>query len=150
MAKFHASSFLVEYVQPEYDELKKEFDKSGGRHEWHLHPSYLDIDQSPGKRTMVVRHFGRKMRSEKAITEMHAWGYRPATHLELYAFAKAYPKLQPRSWIIALGAFLLDEFEQRFVSARTSFKDGLPACFVNDFWFNCAWTPDFRFLFVRR
>ncbi|MCI0479541.1 hypothetical protein L0Y59_03270, partial [Candidatus Uhrbacteria bacterium] len=90
--------------------LESEFSKNGvsdlftGNDEWQPHSSCVDIDQTPGNRVMLLKHFGRDTTSEANIAEMDKLGYRPATHLEAYAFAKANPELQRQFWIVALGS----------------------------------------------
>src|SRR3989344_2635932 len=90
--------------------LESEFSEGGvselfyGNYEWENHSSCAEIDQTPGERIMLVKHFDRKSKSEANITEMDKLGYRPATHLEAYAFAKANPEMQRQFWIAALGS----------------------------------------------
>jgi len=94
--------------------LESEFSKDGvselfyGNYEWKNHSSCAEIDQTPGERIMLVKHFNRAIESEDAIAEMDKLGYRPAIHLELYAFAKANPELQRHICIFALGSFVED------------------------------------------
>lgn len=53
---------------------------------------------------MTLFHFGKKLLSEEVIAEMNAKGYRPATILELVAFARVNPNLQRQFQIAALGS----------------------------------------------
>ena len=134
--------------------LEAEFSKDGvselfyGNYEWQPHSSCAEIDQTPGNRVMLVKHFGRNTTSEANIAEMDKLGYRPATHLEAYAFAfaKANPELQRQFWIVALGsstmgggsrcvAVLSGDSGRRFLGGR---------------WFEREWGSDDRFLFVRK
>jgi hypothetical protein len=74
-----------------------------GRYRWTNHASYGG-DDVPGDREMVLKHFNRRIRSEEVVAELDSMGYRPATHLEAYAFAKQYPDFQREFWIVALGS----------------------------------------------
>ncbi|MFH1973648.1 MAG: hypothetical protein ABIK13_03535, partial [Patescibacteria group bacterium] len=84
--------------------------------------------------------------SEANIAEMDTLGYRPATHLEAYAFAKANPELQRQFWIVALGSSTLDG-DLRSVAVL----DGVSGRRILDSnWFGIVWISDDRFLFVRK
>lgn len=146
---------FVDYTMPrDRTTLEAEFSKNGvselffGSHEWFFHSSCVDIDQNPGERIMLVKHFGWLIESEDAIAEMDKQGYRPATHLEAYAFAKANPDLQRQFWILALGSFALDgDGVGRAVASLFDFAD--KRIFGLD-WFGLGWRFDGRFLFVRK
>lgn len=85
------------------------------------HVSCRDIDETPGDRIFRVKRFNPKVVIPDAIAQMDKRGYRPATHLEGYAFRKANPKRRPKGSIVVAGAFgmnqgycfnmCLDEFE---------------------------------------
>ena len=77
---------------------------------------------------------------------MDKLGYRPATHLEAYAFAKANPELQCQFWIVALGSFTL-RGGNRCVAVLRSYS-GRRILFYD--WSECEWVSCFRFLFVRK
>jgi hypothetical protein len=132
--------------------LESEFSKNGvsdlftGNYEWQPHSSCAEIDQTPGERIMLVKYFGRETTSEANIAEMGKLGYRPATHLEAYAFAKANPELQRQFWIVALGSSTMDGAD-RYVAVLRSDSDG--RVLGND-WFDLEWGSGHRFLFVRK
>ena len=144
---------FVDYTMPHDKEtLEREFSEGGiwyrfiGSYEWQLHPSCAEIDQTPGERIMLVKHFDRETKSEQNIAEMNTLGYRPATHPEAYAFAKANPDLQRQLWIVALGSsaincgdrfvMVLDGSSSRRVLGHSSFGS--------------SWVASGRFLFVRK
>ncbi len=132
--------------------LEAEFSKNGvsdlfyGNYEWRPHSSCAQIDQTPGERIMLVKHFGRDTTSEENIAEMDRLGYRPATDLEAYAFAKANPELQRQFSIVALGSFAIYG-TYRCVAVLGNDSDGryLRVC-----WFSFRWDRGSRFLFVRK
>lgn len=130
--------------------LESEFSENGvsdlfyGNYEWQPHLSCAEIDQTPGNRVMLLKRFNRKIMSEDAIDEMKRI-YRPATHLEAYAFAKANPELQRQFWIVALGSSALCD-GGRDVALLCSYSDGR---FLDCDVFDSEWGPDDRFLFVR-
>ncbi len=132
--------------------LEAEFSKNGvserfyGNYEWLPHSSCAEIDQTPGERIMLVKHFGRDTTSEANIAEMDKLGYRPATHLEAYAFAKANPELQRQFWIVALGSSAVGD-DCRLVAVLSS-DSGRRILGVH--WFGRGWYSDDRFLFVRK
>ena len=132
--------------------LESEFSKDGvselfyGNYEWKNDRSCAEIDQTPGERIMLVKHFGRNTTSEANIVEMDKLGYRPATHLEAYAFARANPELQRHFPIIALGSSALSG-GNRYVAVLS----GGPVRRILDFhWFGGEWSSDSRFLAVRK
>ena len=132
--------------------LEAEFSTGGvselfyGNYEWQNHSSCAEIDQTPGDRVMLVKCFERSMTSEDAIVEMDKLGYRPATHLEAYAFAKANPDLQRQFWIVALGSSTVSG-GRRWVAMLDSGSDGR---FLGHDWFDREWSSVSRFLFVRK
>ncbi|MCC7357280.1 hypothetical protein IT408_02120 [Candidatus Uhrbacteria bacterium] len=144
----------VSYEMPrDKAKLESEFSKDGvselfyGNYEWKNHSSCAEIDQTPGERIMLVKHFNRAIESEDAIAEMDKLGYRPATHLEAYAFAKANPELQRQFWIVALGSSTRYDGDDRFVAMLCSVSDGR---ILGSDWFARGWRSGFRFLFVRK
>ncbi|MFZ6015644.1 MAG: hypothetical protein ACOYUZ_04815 [Patescibacteria group bacterium] len=132
--------------------LEAEFSKDGvsdlftGNYEWQLHSSCAEINQTPGERIMLVKHFGRDTTSEANIAEMDKLGYRPATHLEAYAFQKANPELQRRFWIVALGSSAVSDGHRR---VAVLFGDSGRRLLGLDC-FDLEWYSDLRFLFVRK
>jgi hypothetical protein len=77
---------------------------------------------------------------------MDRLGYRPATHLEAYAFAKANPELLRQHWILALGSTAVYDGHRYSVALR---KDSDGRIVVN-LWFGDSWYSHFRILFVRK
>lgn len=132
--------------------LESEFSKDGvselfyGNYEWKNDRSCAEIDQTPGERIMLVKHFNRAIESEDAIAEMDKLGYRPATHLEAYAFAKVNPELQRQFWIVALGSSSMCGVN-RFVAVLLSLSAWRV---LAGFWFGRGWHSGDRFLFVRK
>lgn len=132
--------------------LEAEFSKGGvselfyGNYEWRNHSSCVGIDETPGDRVMLVKHFDRETESEANIAEMDKLGYRPATHLEAYAFGRANPELRRPFWIVALGSFALSDGGRSVAVLR-----GYGAKRSLDFyWFGSRWSADARFLLVRK
>ena len=66
---------------------------------------------NPRLETITVKlfYFNRGFHAEDAILVMKKNGYRPATIAELFAFSCAYPDLQRRFPIIALGSVMKDK-----------------------------------------
>ncbi len=121
-------------------------------HQWRFHASCADIDQTSGKRIMLVKCFDRAIESEEAIAEMDQLGYRPAIHLELYAFVKNRSKIKYASGIIAFGSCSHgrdshDPFPVTFVRITCDI-DGL---IMTETWLlGRRWLSDNHFLFVRK
>jgi len=132
--------------------LESEFSKDGvselfyGNYEWQPHSSCAEIDQTPGNRVMLLKHFGRNTESEANIAEMDKLGYRPATHLEAYAFAKANPELQRQFWIVALGSSPVRGGRRGVAVLRS----GSGRRILGGGWFGRGWCSGDRFLFVRK
>jgi hypothetical protein len=89
----------VSYTMPrDKATLEAEFSKDGvhevfyGDGEWRFHPWDTMIDQHSGERVMLVKRFEHA--TNEQFNETIKQGYRPATHLEAYAFAKANPDVQ--------------------------------------------------------
>ena len=145
----------VTYTMPNDKEMREcGFVKSGfsdlftGDYEWHNHPTCAKIDQTPGQRIMLVKHFDHDTTSEQNIAEMDKLGYRPATHLEAYAFAKTNPELKGRFWIIALGSFAMI-IRLRCISVL--YDDDVGISILGDRWFDNVWDRCiYSFLFVRQ
>ena len=135
----------VDYTMPrDKVTLEAEFSKDGvsdlfyGDFEWQPHSS--------DERIMLLKHFGRNTESEANIAEMDTLGYRPATHLEAYAFAKANPELQRQFWIVALGSSAM-RGDLRAVAVLSSVSGRRVLGYV---WFDREWRSGRRFLFVRK
>jgi hypothetical protein len=140
--------------------LESEFSKDGvsemfyGNYEWQLHVSCIKIDQTPGERIMLVKHFrgswsdscGRNTTSEANIAEMDKLGYRPATHLEAYAFAKANPELQRQLQIVAPGSSVWSGGHRYVAVLRGDSRGRILTCDLSD----REWDSGYRFLFVRQ
>ena len=74
----------VSYDMPrDKEKLESEFSKDGvselfyGNYVWQPHSSCAEIDQTPGERIMLVKHFGRDTTSEANIVEMDKAGLPP-------------------------------------------------------------------------
>ncbi len=143
----------VAYTMP-HDKETLEAEFSGGvedlfydNHEWQKHSSCVGIDETPGERIMLVKYFDRETESEANIGEMHKLGYRPATHLEAYAFAHAnHTEPQRELWFIALGSYVVEDNIRFFVGLDgESGKRRLSCYSVDD-----DSDPGMYFLFVRK
>jgi hypothetical protein len=105
----------VGYAMPRTkEELEAEFRKDGvseffyGKYRWQLHPSCAEITMRNQHRAQTWGQIDLGGEREAIISGMSYLGYRPAIHLELYAFAKANPELQRHICIFALGSFVED------------------------------------------
>lgn len=143
----------VDYQMPRDKEtLEAEFSENGvskffyGDYEWQLHSMCHGMDQAPGEREFLVKHFNRKIESNEAIAEMGKLGYRPAIHLEAYAFAKMNPELQRRFWIVALGSFTMPHSSQRVAVLRSDSGRRV----LHSGWYDGGFYAYRRFLFVRK
>lgn len=103
----------VSYRMPqEKSELEAVFSKGGVSdffcepHAWRCFPSCEGVDRMPCVRTMLVKRFRKTIGIHAAIDTMERQWYRPATHVEAYAFAKAHPEIQCRYRIIAPGSYV--------------------------------------------
>ena len=136
---------------PSYAELEKEFGKGNvsyifdGR-PFTKHASCSNILETPGNKIFFVKHFGREINSDTAIAEMDRLSYRPATHIEAYAFQKVHPYLQREFWIVVLGSFALDDNIQYVVVLGINSGSR----FFGRGWFGNGWNAGNRFLFVRK
>jgi hypothetical protein len=158
----------TEYVVPvTYDmprdkaALEAQISKNGvsdlfyGDYEWQNHASCAGIVQTPGPKNMLLKQFTPKeikemggLESENIIAYMDARGYRPATHLETYAFG-VNPEtsgLQREFWIIGLGSFALVGGGRCAAVLRA----GGGRRILGYGWFGYAWDAHDRFLFVRK
>lgn len=136
---------------PSFAQLEKEFGEGNvsnlfdGR-PFEKHASCAGIPEAPGNKVFLVKHFNREIKSEAAIAEMDKLGYRPATHLEAYAFQQVNPELQRQFWIIALGSFALHDGDR----CVTMLNGGSHERIFGSRWFDNVWYSGIRFLFVRK
>lgn len=139
---------FCDYKIPLYEELKKEFGYVSSIFDgrpFTLHESCKDVSSKPRELEITIKHFDRFIESEEAIKEIEKDGYRPATHLEAYAFQKLNPKLQEEYPIVALGSFAVCGG-----SWYVAVLDGDPSGRILDnLWFDGRWSASYRFLFVR-
>ncbi len=80
-----------------------------GNDKWQTHLSCAGIDQAPGERIMLAKEFRRGKEIWMIIPEMNERGYRPAIHLEAYAYLRT-PFIQAErmtkdEFCIALGSY---------------------------------------------
>lgn len=141
----------VDYASwPFFSELEKEFGEGNvsglfdGR-EWQNHPSCAN-DQTPGGKIFLVKGFNKRIRAHRAIAEMRKLGYRPATHLEAYAFQGVNPDLQCQFRIVAPGSFVVDG-DCRHVAVLDNGSHGR---IFDSVWGSQKWLVGDRFLFVRK
>lgn len=138
---------------PSHLNLSKEFGP-GHVSDWYdgrpfqKHASCVGMDETPGNRVFLVVHFDRKTKSEENIAEMDKLGYRPATHLEAYAFARAQPDYQRHFMIAALGSYLTHRDCQLVTLLSGNLHMRVFGCRCRSF--SDEWHPDYRFLFVRK
>ncbi len=118
-----------------------------GHRSWRQHRSYVKIDETPGERIMLVKHFNRETESEANVVEMDKLGYRPANHVEAYVFAQSHPDLQRRFSIVALGSSTMFGCRQYVAVLKTNIFDD--RVFTVDC-FESMWKANDRFLFVRK
>ncbi|MDD4412217.1 MAG: hypothetical protein PHR00_01060 [Patescibacteria group bacterium] len=102
-------------------------------------------EEGQKKLDMALIHFGYRISSRDAITEMDNLGYRPATAREILAFGIQYPNLQKQFPIIALGQSWVDTDGFRWVLCldRNGSNRGLDL-----FSFGRDWIVYYRLLFV--
>ena len=97
--------------------------------------------------SVVLLRFNREMKPDEVITEMDQQDYRPAAIEELLALGEAYPNLQRKFLIVALGSIL-----------RTSNGNRCAPCLsgrmnerrLNFFWLENVWFSNYRSLAVRK
>lgn len=151
----------VDYNMPrDMSVLEAEFSKEGvsnlftRNYTWQPHSSRALIDQTPGERIMLVKHFNRKIWYPEACAEMDELGYLAATHLEAYAFAKTVPELQRQFIIVALGSSTASG-DSRYVAmlGGNSVRRTLGRCWYGNDWpYGCGGRTlsEERLLFVRK
>lgn len=145
---------------PDWSELKKEFgivsEIFDGSRPWKM-ADHLE-NQAPGERFMFLKEFANPMKSRAVISWGARNGYRPATHQELIDFARAYPDLQHKSQLVALGSHINKsettggrygfptQLRWRYVAvmSQRAGERGLQSGEYSRSWSKC------RFLFVRQ
>lgn len=152
---FGANEYLV-YVDyapfPSFADLEKEFGAGNISNIFDkpflMHVLCEGLDQTPGNRVMRLVWFGRRTGSMSNIVEMDKQGYRPATHLEAYAFWRAHPVLCRPFRIAALGSFAYGKrHRHRYVVVLRGDSD---TCVLGPHGFSDDWDAETRFLFVRK
>lgn len=141
----------VDYDMPfETDLLEADFSPGGisplfdRGYSWINHPGCDGSVWTPGFKEMILKHYDRESESDENIADMRKQGYRPATHVEAYAFAKANPELQLRFWIIALGSFT----EYNHWHCVAVLRERAGKRILSHFWYVYRWCRAARFLFV--
>lgn len=141
---------MVDYVLPSPEAIKKTFDWVSDLYDgrpWENHESCKGVDETPGIREFLLKHFGKAMTSEHVLAWAEANGYRAATLKEILAFVAAHPDLQRQFWIVALGSSALRDGGRQCVPLLSSDGDGR-RLFGN--WFGRRWNAGDRFLLVRK
>ena len=140
----------VSYVLPSFEELNGTlFDRASklwDGQKWEQHPSCVDIDTTPHELVFYMKHFGKVMTSDRVIGWAEANGYRAANHLETLAYAMANPVDQRKFWYVGLGSFVLDAVG-RCVACLFNYGS---KCELDDGYLHARWSPDHRFLLVRK
>ncbi|MBP9869778.1 hypothetical protein KBC59_04450 [Patescibacteria group bacterium] len=147
---------FVNYVQPEFEELKRRF------------PAYVDPDYFAGLRFDPIEcckavskenrevafeyvYMGRESSidetDDKVLAEMDRLGFRPALYEELLGFAEKYPDEQRKYPIVALGSVALVHVRLRGVACLWGNGDD---SYLDLCWSGCGWNDDDRFLAVRK
>lgn len=133
-----------------YSDLQKQFDHVSELFRddliWKMHPSIEDQEPLASLDRMELIHFNRSIESEEAIKEMAEKDYRPATHLELIAWAEKNPDEQKKYPIVALGSEAHVRGDRR-VAYLWSDDDGRRLSLD---WNDRDWDDDYRFLAVRK
>lgn len=128
--------------------LKKQFDYVSdifdGR-PWTKHESIPVDEPTASVSQMEMFHFDRSITSEEVIKEKSET-HRPATHEELYVYAKENPDAGKEFWIVALGSFAMYGGD-RYVAVLGAGDGGR---IFSNYWFVSVWDADDRFLFVRK
>lgn len=101
-----------------------------------------------GKKEVVVElvKYEENMSSDEVLADLDSKGLRPATHEELLAFGTAFPELQRKFPIVALGS-VAEVYGLRYVlyldgdDSRRRLGLG---------WFDDVWYAGYRFLAVRK
>lgn len=149
----------VDYASlPSMTELEKQFSGKGSVSEifdgrvWENHESCQEIDETPGEREFLVKHFGVDMTSDAVIAWGQENGYRVATYKEAIEFDAKSPVKHRKFWIAALGSSVLQD-DHRFVAGLNDGGLGhilVNRWFENDWSSSNEWSDDYRFLLVRK
>ncbi|MCI0479314.1 hypothetical protein L0Y59_02110 [Candidatus Uhrbacteria bacterium] len=127
-----------------------------GEQRWEFHPLCADVVPAPAGKIFLEKTYNRSMKSDEAIAAMDKLGYRPATHLEAYAYAVAFPEDRFNARCIALGSYVQDRRGR-----RVAVLDGRP-CSLNlqprgyarfrvlDQRYDDDWSAGDRLLFIRK
>ena len=113
---------------------------------WKRHVSCRDVDEYADDIEYLVVHFNERMKSDEMIDEKDEDGYRPATHVEAWRYAKKYPDLQKKYWIVALGSYT-ELGADNYVAILKTIKGKR---ILGSVWYTYPWFTDHRFLFVRK
>lgn len=156
----------VDYKLPSYTELVLEFEgrvsKAFASTTWKKHPSCATASEVPGYRKMLAKQFDRDITGEEATIEMDKEGYRPATHVEEYAFQKEHPVSKLHFGLMAYGTSV--ELERYYDPGRFDAyvamlhtEEEVASTLATHQTFDCraaAWrvpvSVGIRFLFVRK
>ncbi len=111
---------------------------------WEKDSSFYMYTTILTSRDFLIMHFNRMITTEHAILDMKERGYRPANHLEAYAFRIKYRELQLKFPLMALGSFVQNG-RDRYFAMLNNFDQ-----FRFDIDYRTEWNSEFRFLFVRK
>lgn len=144
----------VSYTIPHLDKLIQEFgtEEGLGIFDGRRFFRYSSVDEVPGVKIFCVVQFERPFSSEDAIAEMAKRGYRPASHLELYAW-HAFQCTTALSFapsvMVAIGSSATVGGNSRAVAALQQNRIGSRYfTFVWDY--DVAWPGEYLFLFVHK
>lgn len=111
---------------------------------WDKHPRCRDVPEKNSGLIMRLVWFKTRMTTETVITRAGSL-YRPATHVELLAFARTHPTFQQRFWIVALGSTMLHD---SLPHAAVLEGDMFGRRILESYPIRTLWMPRRRFLFV--
>lgn len=166
LSEDHYRAFVTYAKLPGPDQLKAEFSggvaveyHGTGDFGWQMTRPYdnnmpdpTPVEQIPGDKIFFVLCFDREVvddewRQERGVfAEMSRLGYRPATHIEAYEFAKAYPDVQERYSILALGSLCWEDAAGCGYALLDTDKEGKR--WLSTTW-SYGWAAGQRFLFIR-
>ncbi|MFA5129687.1 MAG: hypothetical protein WC477_02060 [Patescibacteria group bacterium] len=155
-----AYSVFVDYIFPEesrlneeYPGIKSKLGLSANTHSfydhkrsWRLRTADEVADMKPGVKKFLVKNFGRNIGSKEAIDEMDMQGYRPATHVEAYAFAKGVPQCTLDIYAIGSAAEHVPGTTTYIVGFSNNPEIRVFAAVME----GTCWGPENWFLFVRK
>ena len=138
--KMPTSKKMLERVFSQYGVSRIFFEKDVT---WKLDTSFSMYVTNPTSRDFLIKHFDKSITTKQAIFEMKQQGYRPAIHLEAFAFAKTYREMNLNCIIIALGSFVQDDRHIYYAMLNNfdQFRFEIDSCL--------EWNSEYRFLFVR-